>query len=236
MFNQWERERHLRLSAIILARTIGYIEAFDLSPVGKVFFPDLAREIASKYQFQKFPQTLEDFDLSKGIEFLHGKSGDNVILKFSIWGGIVTAETRTSTDDSKAFLEEILLWGADKFGINYQPGSIKRFAYISDLTFYSDTPILSINPALTSLATKTSQALSGIWQEPVEYQPISIKIGHDPTTRKNGIAPFSIERRGDARFSENKYFSEAPLPTSLHWELLEQFEMDLQLTRKAGNV
>jgi hypothetical protein len=44
--------------------------------------------------------------------------------------------------------------------------------------------------------------------------------------RKYGIASFSITRRAEARFSENKYFSEAPLPTDLHLKLLEQFEAE----------
>jgi hypothetical protein len=46
--------------------------------------------------------------------------------------------------------------------------------------------------------------------------------------RKYGIAPFSITRRAESRFSENKYFSEAPLPTDIHISLLEEFEAEVQ--------
>ena len=52
-------------------------------------------------------------------------------------------------------------------------------------------------------------------------------IGHDPLIIKWGRSPFSIQRRLDVPFSENKYFSEAPLPTDVHIELLRNFEADV---------
>jgi hypothetical protein len=218
----------LQLSAVILARAIGYIETFDLSPRGKIFFPELVREIVRRFDFQKFPKTLEEFDESKGVEFLEGKIGKRTIQKLGIWNTILVLETRSSTEDSREILEEILLWGAEKFGLNYRPGMIKRFAYVSDLSFYSDAPILSVSPALTKLAEKTSRLLSELWQEPVSYESVNLTIGHDPMARKYGIAPFSITRRAEAKFSENKYFSEAPLPTETHISLLEEFESEIK--------
>ncbi len=122
----------------------------------------------------------------------------------------------------------MLAWGAEKFGINYRSGMLKQFAYVSDLSFYSDVPLLNISPPLTRLAAKTSEALSGIWQEPVRYEPMVLTVGHDPMVRKYGIAPFTITRRAEARFSEKKYFSEAPLPTDLHLSLLGEFEGEIK--------
>lgn len=209
-------------SAVILARVLGYIETFDLGQ-GKLFFPEIVPQIVERYRFQKFPQAFEQFDEAKGVEFFEGW-GNLVIQKFTIWNTILVVETRTNTTDSKGILEDMLLWGAQRFGLNYKTGMLKRFAYVSDLSFYSDVPILSTNPALDALCQKTSTALSDIWQEPVKYEPMTFSVGHDPLSRKYGIAPFSISRRAESRFSENKYFSEAPLPTDMHWQLLEEFE------------
>jgi len=141
-----------------------------------------------------------------------------------IFNTLLLVETRSNTTDSKQILEEMLNWAAEKFGLNYHPGMIKRFAYVSDLTFHSDIPLLSVNPALTNLAQKTSKAASEIWQEPVQYEPMNLIVGHDPMSRKYGIAHFSVARRAESRFSENKYFSEAPLPTDVHLSLLDEFE------------
>jgi hypothetical protein len=219
----------LQLSSIILARVLGFIETADLDPRGKVFNAEFVQEVVRRYKFQKFPKTFEEFDEAKGVIFEDGKIGNKVIQKFTIFQTLLTLETRSSTADSKQILEEMLVWGAAKFGLNYNPGSIKRFAYINDLTFFSDVPLLSAAcQPLLDLASKTSAALSDIWQEPVQYHPANLAVGHDPMARSHGIAPFTITHRAEARFSENKYFSEAPLPTEMHIAFLEEFEKGIK--------
>jgi hypothetical protein len=221
---------------VLLARTLAYIDVLSLNRDGKLFFPDLIRALVEKYSFQKFPQTLEELDLKKGIEFFGGKSGTQPIQKFGIWSSLLVVETVSGTDESKSVIHDILEWGSHTFGMTYCPSAIIRYAYVSDVTFHSDAPILSVNPATDALCKVLGDELSTIWQEPLAYQTLSLKFGHDPASRPFNIAPFSIERKGDTRFSENKYFSEAPLPTKVHLKLLEEFEMNMLLSGKAGNV
>jgi hypothetical protein len=223
----------VELSAVILARVLGYIEIFDLSPRGRIFLPEVVPEIVKRYNFQKFPKTAEEFDEAKGIEFHDGKIRDKVIQKFVIWNTLLVVETRSNTSDSKQILEDMLVWGAETLGLNYRKGMIKRFAYVSDLTFHSEAPLLNASVALTALAEKTTKAVSEIWQESIRYDPMIITIGHDPLTRKYGIANFTIQRRAEARFSEGKYFSEAPLPTDDHLKLLERYETDILSQQEA---
>lgn len=224
----------MQLSAIILARVLGYVETFDLAPRGKVFYPDFIRAVAERYKFQKFPKNFEETSEEKGVVFEEGKSGNIVIQKFTIFQTLLAIETRSGTTDSKRVLEEMLLWGAAKFGLNYTPDTIKRFAYVSDLTFHSDVPLLdaACDP-FVALAARTSAALSEIWQEPIQYYPANLAVAHDPMARHYGIAPFSITHRAETRFSENKYFSEAPLPTDMHIALLEEFEAGIKSLRDA---
>ena len=226
----------MRKSAIILARVLAFIELFDLLSGSKTSTSEVVTRLVERYGFQKFPKTIEELDPGKGIEFLAGSTGEFPIKKFVIWDTLLTLETNISTDVSKGIIEEILEWASKELDIKYKPGAIKRFGYISDVTFFSDAQILDVNPSVRSLAVKCSEELSRIWLEPVKYEPFTVRIGHDPTSRKYPIAPFLIEHRAETRFSEDKYFSEAPLPTDLHWKLLEEFELNMQLNRKAGNV
>lgn len=213
----------MKLSAVNLARTLAFIEIADVNPKGKLFIPDLIQAMADRYKFQRLPKR-EEYD-KEGIIFEEGKIGNKVIVKLTIYEAVIVLETRSNTSDSKQLIEELLLWGAAKFGLTYNPGSIKRFAYVSDLTFFSDVPILGAAcKPLADLANKTSEALGEIWQEPIQYYPANLAVGHDPRVRKYGIAPFSITHRAEAKYSENKYFSEAPLPTDTHIKLLEEFE------------
>lgn len=224
----------MQLSAVILARVLAFVESIDLNPRGNLFLPGIVPQVVERYKFLQFPQTAEQFDETKGIAFAGGKLGDKVIDKFVIWNSLLVLETRSSTADSKKILEEILTWGAEKFGLNYKPEMIKRFAYVSDLSFYSEVPILDVSPAFAKLAIRTSNVLTDIWQEPVRYEPLNLSVGHDPMSRKYQIAPFTITRRAEAPFSENKYFSEAPLPTDKHLELLQEFEEEIMRAHQTG--
>jgi hypothetical protein len=217
----------LRQSAVALARVLAFIEYADLVSGAKAPAAELVRKLTEQYGFLKYPRSAEEFDLGKGIEFLEGEAGGYPIQKLAIWDTLIVLETRVNTTVSREIVEEMLSWAAKEFGLNYPSTPINRFGYVSDVTFYSDVPILDVNPAVRELAQKCSSALSEIWQEPLNYEPFTVRVGHDPSARKYQIAPFMIEHRRETKFSENKYFSEAPLPTDMHWELLEQFEKNM---------
>ena len=217
----------MTLAAIILARTLAFIEIYDLDPKGKLFLPDFVKAMAERYKFQTLPKLEERKE--KGLLFEEGKIGNKVIVKLTIFDALIVLETRSHTSDSKQIIEEMLLWGAAKFDLNYTPRSIKRFAYVSGVSFYSDVPLLgAASPPLIELAAKTETAVSEIWQEPVRYYPANLAVAHDPMARKNGIAHFTITRRAEARYSGNKYYSEAPLPTDMHISFLEEFEAGIK--------
>jgi len=185
------------------------------------------KRIVERYQFQKFPQQFQDFDEQKGIEFLSGKIGGEVIERLVIYNTGILIDTRSSTNASKALLEDALSWAKSTFGLNYQPEMIRRFGYVSQITFYSEVSLNELNPALQKLADRLTSIVSEIHGEKVQYQTSSLAIHHDPLTRKNGIAGLTIFPRADTPFSRNKYFSEAPLPTDTHIALLEEFEGDV---------
>jgi hypothetical protein len=218
----------VKLSAIMLARAIALVETSDLNPRGQVFGPDLVRALVERYNFQKFPQTPDEFDEGKGVEFITGKAGTTVVEKFTVWRAGLGLETRSSTDDSKQILEGMLEWGAERFGLAYTSGMIKRWMYVSNVTFYSNVPLLALlSDPLAKLSRRTSESLSQILGERIEYETVMVTVHHDVLTRKFSPAPFSIQRRVETPFADNKYYSEAPLPTDVHIELLREFEADV---------
>ncbi len=217
----------MQLSAVVLARTLAYIELADLNPKGKVFLPDLVKAIAERYKFQRLPK-FEERE-KEGLVFEEGKIGNKVIKKLTLYEALIVVETTSNTSDSKQLIEELLLWGAAKFDLNYQPNSIGSFGYVSAVTFYSDAPILDLSPAIRKVADATGKAVSEMRREQLRYETLNITIGHDPMVRRDPIASFIITRRAQAKFTENKYYSESPLPTDLHVQLLEQYERDVNV-------
>lgn len=155
-----------------------------------------------------------------------GKVGSVTIDALILFNNGIQLDTHAGTTESRRILEEMLEW-SQKLGLSYTPGVTKRWAYVSALTFFSDVSILS-TPPLDKLAERTSRALSEILGEGIVYQPAGQMVGHDPLVMKYGRASLTIQRRLDVPFADNKYFSEAPLPTDVHLNLLERFEADVK--------
>ena len=218
----------MQLSAVILARFIALVETFDLDPRGKVFFPQIVEALVERCQFQKFPKEYGELDQQKGIDFLGGRwSGVNVD-RLTIYLNGILIDTSASTSDSERILEEVLLWATSEFGVAYRPGMIKRKIYVSNLTFTSDVPLLGgLSPALSKLSSRIAKTVKATVGQAAVYEPHGISIQQDHPPMGVPVSPFTIHRRLETPFSENKYFSEAPLPTDVHISLLEQFEADL---------
>jgi hypothetical protein len=177
----------------------------------------------------KYPQKIEDFDESKGVEFAEGRWEGATIQAMKIFNNGLQVDTRISTLESDRIMQEAIDWAVSRFGIVYHPQMVSRKAYVSNLTFYTEVPILgSLDSPISRLAQHARQASLEIRKDGAPWEPITLTISSDVWPRKPIHAPFTIQRRADAAFAENKYFSEAPFPTDLHISMLEQFEMDVK--------
>jgi hypothetical protein len=217
-------ERYMQLSAVFLARVVFFLEVIDLNPRGAAYYPTLARALVERYGFQKYPSKLEDFDEAKGITFEQGRAGDITIVQLVIYQNGIQLDTATDTDSSEAIVMDALGWASQTLGLVYKPEMLKRKSYVSNLTFYSDAPLLQTNPVLNRISIKISKAVSENLRFPFSFQPTAIQIGHDPEAQTIPVAPFSIQRRAQTPFSENKYFSTAPVSTKIHLSLIEEYE------------
>jgi hypothetical protein len=211
----------MQLSAIITSRALAFIDVNEILSGGNIYLPDVSQILASEFGFQKIPTKPEEFNLGEGVEFKLGRNKTVVIERLVIFYGLVLLETKSTTEVSRQTLLEAFRTVFNQMKITFSEDLIKRWAYISFLTFYTDFPLLAqYSDPLRSLAQKTTKAVSQFFNEDLEYEPLEIKIGHDTNMRKNDIASFTIQHRAGTHFSENKYYSEAPLPSDLHWILL----------------
>lgn len=218
----------MRVASVHLARALAFVESLDLNPKGHVYYPDLVAGIVDKYKFLKFPQALEDFDELKGVEFIGGKWGDVVVERLTIYQNGILLDTRASTDESERLIHEGLAWASSTFSLTFDVSMIKRRGYLSDLVFYSDCPSLleSFSP-VANLNQRIYEAHSKISGDRTAWKPTKLEFFSESVPRKPMFAPFTIQRRADTPFSENKYFSEAPLPTDQHIALLKAFEAEV---------
>ena len=217
----------MQLASVLLARATAWIEPVDLNPKGTAFYPDLAKALVARYNFLDFPRNPADFDETKGVRFAFGKSGDAVIDQVVVYAYGIVLDTRVSTAESQRLLEEALRWASKELGLLYQPSMIKRWQYASQLTFYSDVGLTPNCRAFRNLAENVKKSVSEVTGEDLNHELTGVLVDYDQLDRKHPLGRFSIQRRDNTPFSENKYFSDAPLPTDVHLRILEQFEADL---------
>ena len=180
------------------------------------------------FDFQVFPSKPEDFDLNKGVKFESGKAGEFFVQNLTIYEGAISLDTLASTDESKRILLDMFEWGRVQLGLSFDENLIRRWGHISHITFRADVPLLVLQ---SSPVQKLAEKISTVTDETfggLKYQPNQLWIGHDPIVRKNGIASFVIVHRGNTRFEENIFWSEAPLPTNLHVKFIREFEKDVK--------
>jgi hypothetical protein len=175
----------------------------------------------------KYPKTAEDFNETQGVKFEMGRVGEVTIQNVQIYTHGIVVDTASSTSDSEIVLVETLTWLSEKYSMQFKPSMISRRAYVSQLTFYSDAGLVNVNEALSKLARRVSNRLPEFFKQEITYEPTAIVVGYDATKVKQAPAVFTIERRVEVPFSENKYFSSAPLPTDDHIAALEEFETAL---------
>ena len=214
----------MQLSAIYLARTVFFVEAAELNPRGAAYYPEIVRALVERYGFQKFPQKPDDFDESKGVVFEQGRASDVTIDKLSVFEDGVQLDTTRGTEESEEILKSALVWGTQSLGLTFRSEMVKRKAYVSQFAFYSEAPLLQTNQVFNQLASKVSSIVSENLKSPYPFEPSAFLIGKDPENKGFPVSPFSIERRAQSPFSDNKYFSAAPVPTKAHIALVEEYE------------
>lgn len=226
----------MQLSAVLLARVIFFVESVDLNPRGSAYYPDIIQALVNRYGFQSFPQKLEDFNEEKGVALVSGKSGNRVIERVVIYNWGLTLDTTSSTTDSEELLDEALRWCTDNLRISYKPEMIKRKAYVSQITFYTDVPLLLLNPILGSIAERLAKTVSSNLRLPYVFGPRGIQISVDPEVQRIPVQVFSVERREGVPFADSKYFSAAPVQTDVHIELLSELESALRSSDRSSGA
>jgi hypothetical protein len=168
--------------------------------------------------------------LVDGVAFESGIFDGIVIRKLTVFPLVAHLDAADSTDQAQAALLGILQWAKDQFGLHYSPGIITRWAFVSDVVFQADFPLLErLNTTLNSISSKISEAIRGNLKEDLEYRPAKFWLAHDSNKRSASIAPFTIEHLTLSQDGENKFYSEAPVPTKDHLSLLAELENALKV-------
>lgn len=214
----------MQLVSIKLARIAVFLEMESLDPKGSKTVPEAAHVLVQRYGFAKSPQTVDELDYQKGVTFTAGRFKNIAIEQFQIFNNGMIIDTKSSTDDSKLVLEDLLALAKEINGATVRP---VRMHYISNIIFQSQLKLALLNPLLQPIADRLSAETSQNLAHPINFEPTAFILGPDTWELKVTPSVFSIDRRTDVPFKENTYFSGAPLPTADHIKLIEEVETAL---------
>jgi len=198
-------------------------DTHDLNPHGKDLGAAFIDWLKSTYHFTKYPANVNDLDDTKALCYLGGqfeaKEGP-ISVELRIYNDGIVGDTRSETDDTDSFLSGLLLSAAKEFRLPYRPEIIRKRLYVSEMTVRTSMSLASVNPNLVNFAQKLAR-LTGA---NAPLQLTSIGFWQDILPNPSA-STFRFERKWGAEFSDNRYFTRAPLQTSIHLELLRELEM-----------
>ena len=211
----------MELIAINLARLVAFAELESWDPFGKASTLEAIQKFAMRFSFSVSPVSFEQLDFEKGVELSAGKLGNINIDKVTIYTNGIVIDTRSSTNDSVAVFTDIVDLAKVAFGSTIR---FQRRHFVSKIVFTSEMKLIKLHPALQKISDKLAASASADMKHTFVYEPTALMINLDPSQVKLAPSSFSIERRAEIPFSENTYFSGAPLQTEEHIELVKEFE------------
>ena len=193
---------------------------------------ELMTAVKERYGFLKAP----DGSPNQPVDFQAGKlklkNGKIISVEqfFATYVGnsltSLAAATRSSTDDSEAFLEDLIEWAGSEYKLDTR--QTKPRAYFSQVEFVVSKPLSKYFAELQELGDIIVKFVTGYGLE--ECPPFELggfSMHYDVVTYDNvkpSPQPFAIERRVGSPYDQNKYFSQAPLRTQDHVAVLEKLE------------
>lgn len=214
----------MKLLAVRMARSIWLVPVYFLNPKG-VFTRPIIEAMKARYSFLKtpldnpFPKPDEGYKYENGA--FNGKSGPVIITSATIHNDGIVVDTRSSTDDADAFLDDAINWGSKEFGMQPTAALPIKKLYGSELNVAFEKAPLILNPKLSKFLNDVSSAIGGLGKGIAGFS--GVQLATDPSV-SDKPAQFRFEREINVPYGENRYYSFAPITTDAHIKLLEKLE------------
>jgi hypothetical protein len=216
----------MRVLNVVAAGSSWLFDIADLNPKGKSVFPEIIDWLKDTYNFKQTPETAADIEAGKGLIFRNGEFQAReevfVDVQLTIFNDGLVAKSSSSTEDTDKFLENVVSSAVTEFSLAFDPGIVRRKIYLSELNIRLDTPLANLDPKLTAFADKLTSMCSNT--SPVHFEVGGIAFWTDSTFAVTKTPAFLVERKHNAPFSENRFYTKAPLQTQQHIEMLAELE------------
>jgi hypothetical protein len=215
----------MELLSVIRARAVWLLYLREINPRGKNTDAHIIEWLRNKYLFLKYPSSVYDRDASQALTFtggsFYGHDGSSIGVDLSIYNDGLIADTRSSTKDADAFIQDVLSSIIKDFDLVCKPETLRKKLYTSELSVKPERPLNNANQKMQRFVRKVVSMMGD--NNPGTLEFASLGFWWDPLS-PNGQSHFQFERLVNTPFSEQRYYSRAPLHTHDHLQLLDEFE------------
>jgi len=213
----------MKIKFVILARTVWLFDLNLLNPQGRSI-QGVLEKLGPQYRFATSPRNPLDLDENKSLAFKLGtftnSKAVSVGVSFNIYNNGVSAETSSSTDDCTEFLLDVRSRLKSEFGLVIPDEEVKT-AYVSQLMVESDASLSALNPQIPKFIRLIESRVKRVDGTPSRFDVGAFNLWTEDVNQLMAPAMFRFERKHGTPFSSNDYFSQAPLQTQEHIDVLD---------------
>ena len=192
-----------------------------------ILITDIVDGLRERYRFFQIPDRVSELDPTQGIKFEMGRFRDIAIDRLEIFDSGIVAHGKSDSNVLDEFLDDFEGFATEMFSMKFPPSSPVSKIYLTAFEVKMDHELSSLVRPLAKL----EKAFTGFVQDQGFTLPayglggFTIQTDGGETEPKPLVpGKFVFERRVGKAFSENLYFSDAPLATDRHKDLLEMLE------------
>lgn len=221
----------MRLVTTELGQALQLFIADELQSPRGLYVPDVRQSVAQRYRFAKVPPpppagtATQDLKFESGIITLPG--GNIPIQNLEIYNDGIIVNVRNTTD-ADAVMDDFFEWTSKTFDLRPPQTPIRR-QYTSHVVVdfdHSISGLLKDFDRMCRLVETAYKAENDQFDYPLHLSQFALSA--DPKELPPFVhTSFVIEPRGNYPYAANRYFSNAPVTTERHLELLEEIEATL---------
>jgi len=218
----------------LVSRELGQIAYIFLTdevrPMGGTYLPEFLSVIGERYTFTTRPD-LSDAARPGGVKFENGifrvGSEKIVVGGLTIYNDAIVVEAH-HTDFSKAVIDDVRKLAVNLFEFR-EPRSAPIMVYESHVVVDFDLQINNLIRSFQAVSGLIRSSLKSTYDRDFQIDANLVGFAVDPTQLPALVSPylkpeFSISRRLNRPYADNRYICSATLPSDTHTALLEEFE------------
>jgi len=212
----------MKLNSVLFGQIIRTMKLSE--PAGGLYGIKLVRACEERYGFLQGPRTISEFDLTKGITFLHGYFEHRFVIdRFQVYNNGLLVEAKVDTDECARFLTDVMAWLTEAAGVSFDEADSRSF-YLSHVEAQLDVALADSFPKFRELGQLIANTLRSYGHSLPDLNVSSFALSTGSATT------FRIERREGTLPEARTYFCTAPLRTTDQLGLLKIAEKILLST------